>query len=460
MRQATGMDGQVRGGATGGMVRPRRGRGIRPVGGRVGAALTAVAAGMLAFGASAAEAQIPAPKQARAVALTGGTIHTVTQGTIENGTIVFEDGRITAVGANVAVPAGAERVDITGKHVYPGLIDAYSAMGLFEIGGFTQTIDLNELGPINPNVRAEVAFNPESRHIGVARSNGVLVTVSSPEGGLIAGLAAAMMLDGWTWEEMALKRAAGLIVHWPNPMNQARYESEIKLLREAFAEAKAYRKAQQAAGNGARRHDTDSRWEAMIPVIEGEVPVVVEANELRQIQDAITWAEEEGVRLVLRGGRDAWYVADHLREKQIPVLITTVLSAPGRVWEPYDGAYGLARRLHEAGVRFAITGGSSAAYANRLPYEAGAAAAFGLPADEALKAVTLYPAQFLGMDDRVGSLEPGKDATLLITTGDPLEYSTLIEQAYIQGRKLDMMDQHKEFFEKYMEKIRQTRPRT
>lgn len=422
--------------------------------------MTAVVAGLLAFGASAAEAQIPAPRQARPIALTGGTIHTVTQGTIENGTIVFENGRITAIGRNVEIPPGAERVDITGKHVYPGLIDGYSALGLFEIGGFTQTIDLNELGPINPNVRAEVAFNPESRHIGVARSNGVLVTLSSPEGGLISGLAAAMMLDGWTWEEMALKRAAGLIVLWPNPANERRYESDLRTLREAFAAAKAYRKAQQAAERGGRRHDTDSRWEAMIPVIEGKVPVIVQANELRQIQDAITWAEEEGVRLVIRGGRDAWYVADHLREKQIPVLITNVLDSPDRQWEPYDGRYGLARRLHEAGVRFAIAGASSAAYENRLPYEAGAAAAYGLPAAEALKAVTLYPAQILGLDDRVGSLEPGKDATLLITTGDPLEYSTIIEQAYIQGRKLDMMDQHKEFFEKYMEKIRQARPRT
>ncbi|CAN5864302.1 amidohydrolase [soil metagenome] len=412
-------------------------------------------------------AQVPAAPQSRAVALTGGTIHTITQGVVQNGTIVFEHGKITAVGANVPIPADAERVDISGRHVYPGLIDAYSHMGLYEIGGFDQTIDLNEQGRINPNVRAEVAVNPESRHIGVARSSGVLVTVSSPEGGLISGLAAAMMLDGWTWEQMTLKGGAGLIVQWPSPPSpaparqgadpDARYQREIGELRDVFAAARAYRTAHAAAGQrGSPRHNTDSRWEAMIPVLDARIPVIVNANELRQIQDAITWAEEEGVRLVIRGGRDAGYVADHLARKQIPVLVTAVLNAPARQWEPYDAAYSLPARLHAAGVRFAITGGGSAPYAYRLPQEAGAAIAFGLPADEALNAVTLYPAQLLGLDDRVGSLQPGRDATLIITTGDPLEYSSTVQQAYIEGRKIDMRDAQRQLFEKYREKVRQT----
>lgn len=424
---------------------------------------------LLLIAAGGLEAQTPAPAQNGPIALVGGTIHTITSGVVENGTIVFEDGVIIAVGRDVPIPAGARRIDISGKEVYPGLIDAYSAMGLFEIGGFGQTIDLNELGRVNPNVRAEVAFNPESRHIGVARSNGVLVTVSSPEGGLVSGLAAAMMLDGWTWEQMTLRSGAGLVVNWPSAAPprwgagarrqedpERRYARELRELREVFASARAYRTAQQAASNGsARQRDTDSRWEAMIPVLEGRVPVIVSADELRQIQDAVTWAEEEGVRLVIRGGRDAGYVAEHLASKQIPVLVTSVLNSPSRSWEPYDAEYSLPRRLHEAGVRFAITGGSSAAYANRLPYEAGAAVAFGLPADAALRSVTLHPAQVLGIDDRVGSLEPGKDATLIITTGNPLEYASVVEQAFIEGRQIDMMDAHRQFFEKYSEKVRQ-----
>jgi imidazolonepropionase-like amidohydrolase len=193
----------------------------------------------------------------------------------------------------------------------------------------------------------------------------------------------------------------------------------------------------------------------MIPIFSREVPVIINANDVRQIEDAVAWAEDENLRMILRGGADAWYVADMLAEKQVPVLLTSVIDGPNRSWEPLDGAYGQPRRLHEAGVRFAITGSSSAAYANRLPYEAGAAMAFGLPPEEALKAVTLYPAQFLGIDDRVGALREGLDATLLVTTGHPLEYDSTIDLAFVVGKSIDLMDAHKRFFEKYAEKIRQ-----
>ncbi len=398
-----------------------------------------------------AEAQIPAPRQDRPIALVGGTIHTVANGVIEGGTLVFEDGRITAVGTDVELPSGTETVDVTGRHVYPGLIDGYSAMGLYEIGDVDVTLDLNELGDFNPNVRVEVAVNPESRHIGTTRSNGVLVTLTTPSGGVVSGLSAAMMLDGWTWEDMTIRGATALNVNWPSPSDEDAYERAIRELREIFSTARAYRDAHAAGG----RHHTDSRWEAMIPVVNGEIPVVVSASELRQLQDAIAWAEAEELRLVLRGGADALYVADHLAAKDIPLLLTSVMSAPSRSWEPYDQAYSLPARLHERGVRFAITGGPSAPYANRLPYEAGVSVAFGLPEEEAVRAVTLNPAEFLGIDDRVGSLEPGKDATLIITTGHPLDHLADVEQAYIEGRRIDMMDAHRHFYEKYSEKVRQ-----
>jgi imidazolonepropionase-like amidohydrolase len=421
--------------------------------------------------AAPAEAQVPAPQQSGPIALTGATIHTVSSGVIENGTIVFENGVITAVGTDVAVPAGAQRIDVSGKHIYPGLIDAYSAMGLEEIGAVDVTIDTDELGDFNPNVRAEVAVNPESRHIGTARSNGVLVTLTTPDGGLVSGLSAALMLDGWTYETMTLKSGAALNVTWPDPEDgndeddeddesegeeEPGYDDQIRALREMFATARAYRDA-QASGTA---HDTDSRWQAMVPFVNGEAPVVVSASSVQQIQDAIAWAEAEGVRLVLRGGEDALYVASHLAAKQIPVLLTSVMDGPNRSWEGYDGSYGLPARLHEKGVRFAITGGSSAPYTHRLPYEAGVSVAFGLPADEALRAVTLYPAQIMGIDDRVGSLEPGKDATLLITTGNPLDFMATVEQAYVQGREIDMMDTFKQLYQKYLEKVRQRKVTT
>ncbi|HUF27476.1 MAG TPA: amidohydrolase family protein [Gemmatimonadaceae bacterium] len=419
------------------------------------AATLAIALAVAVTTAPALDAQIiPAAKQSRPIALTGARINTVANGVIENGTIVFVDGKITAVGRDVAIPANAQRIDVAGKEIYPGLIGSHSQMGLTEIGGFDQAIDLRELGPFNPNARAHVAFNPETRHLGPARSNGVLVTVSAPAGGLVAGLSAAMMLDGWTWEEMTLKSEAGLIVNWPASGRDSVYDASIRELRGYFAEARAYRTARQAAPE---RHPSDSRLEAMIPVLERRIPVMVNANDVRQIQDAVTWAGEEGVRMVLVGGRDAGYVAGLLASRDIPVLLTSVLDSPTREWEPYDHVYSLPARLHQAGVKFGITGGASAAYAHRLPYEAGAAIAYGLPEDVALRAVTLSPAEFLGFADRVGSLEVGKDATLLITTGNPLEYATIVEQAYVEGRMIDMNDAHRNFFEKYSETVRQTR---
>ena len=193
----------------------------------------------------------------------------------------------------------------------------------------------------------------------------------------------------------------------------------------------------------------------MIPAFDRELPVVIAADGAAQINDAITWAQEEDLRIVIRGGQDAIHVADRLAAEDIPVILTSTMAAPGRAYEGYDGAYSMPARLHEAGVRFAISGGTGALYTNRLPFEAGVAVAFGLPEEEALKAVTINPAEFMGIADRVGSLEPGKQATFLITTGTPLDMTSDIEQAYIQGRELDMTDIQKFFFEKYMEKLRQ-----
>jgi imidazolonepropionase-like amidohydrolase len=401
-----------------------------------------------------AQATIPAPPQTRPVALRGATIHTVTNGVIENGTIVFAGGVITAIGTDVEIPAGAETVDVTGKHIYPGLVDAYSTVGISEIGAVDVTNDLRELGSFNPNALPAVAVNPESRHIGTSRSNGVLVTLTTPAGGLVPGLSSAMNMDGWTWERMTLKAAAALNVSWPNPNNDSTYDASLRQLREFFAQARAYRDA-RAAGRSAL---SDGRFDAMIAALDGDMPVVVAADDVRQIQDAIRWSEDEGLRLVIRGGEDAIHVAAHLAERDIPVILTSTMDAPGRSWEPYDEAYSRAARLHERGVRVAVSGGSSAAYTNRLPYEAGVAVAFGMPEEEALKTVTINPARFLGIDDRVGSLETGKDATLLITTGSPLDYLAEVEQAYIEGRAVDMRDVHRAFFEKYMERLRQGVP--
>ena len=433
------------------------------------AAVAGLAAAAFLLGAPRggdAQVRMTVPRQSQPIALQGATIHTVADGVVENGTIVFENGVITAVGRDVAIPAGARVVDVSGKHIYPGLIDTYSTVGISEIGAVDVSNDTNELGDFNPNVRAELAVNGESRHIGTTRTAGILVTLTTPGGGLISGLSSAMNMEGWTWEEMSMKGAAALNVNWPNPRprrggfggfpgfgNQDQrgpsYAEQVQMLRDFFADARAYRDA-RAAGERVR---SDTRYEAMIPALNGEIPVVVAADGVAQINDAITWAQEEGIRMVIRGGQDAIHVADRLVANDIPVILTSTLAAPDRDYEGYDRQYTLPARLHEAGVKFAISGGSGAAYTNRLQWEAGVAVAFGLPEDEAVKAVTLNAAEIMGIADRVGSLEPGKDATLLITTGNPLDTMSEVEQAYIQGRELDMMDIHRWFFETYMEKI-------
>jgi imidazolonepropionase-like amidohydrolase len=408
-----------------------------------------------------AEAQVPAPQQRGPIAVVGGTIHPISGPAIPNGTLVFEGGVITAIGstAGVQIPAGAQRIDATGHHVYPGLIDGWSAMGLTEIGGIDVATDLNELGDINPNVRAAVAFHAESRHIGTTRSNGILTTLSTPSGGLMPGKSSAMMMDGWTWDAMTLKAEAALVVSWPGTQNRQNYTAALRTLREVFADARAYlaaRNAAHAAGQGAT-FATDSRMEAMESVLAGAIPVAVQANTIEQMTDAIAWAEDEGVRLLLVGARDAGYMLDRLAEAQVPVLLSTVMDRPGRDHEPVDHHRTLPGRLHAAGIPFAIVGGSSAPYANRLPYEAGSAITAGLPEMEAIRALTLYPAQFFGIDDRVGSLEVGKDATFLVTTGNPLDYIHSIERAFVQGRDIDLSDAHRQFYERYAEKLRQVR---
>jgi len=392
-------------------------------------------------------AQVPAPKQAGPIVVKGADIHTLTGNVIENGQILFENGVITEIGQSINYPDNTVIVEADGKYIYPGLIDSYSQMGLYEIGAVDMTVDLNEQGDVNPNIKTERAFNPESRHIAIARSAGVLTAVSTPGGGLISGQTAAMKMEGWTWDDMTLKSGVALLMNWPSPGDE--YKEELAMVQKVFDDARAYLKAKEAGSEGGNRLANDTKLESMIPVLKGERPILMNANRADQIQDAITWADNENLEIIILGGSDAHMVTDHLVEYGVPVILTAVLTSPNRDWEGYDARYELPAKLFRAGVQFAIGGTASAPYAHRLPYEAGAAIAYGLPADEALNAVTRYPAEILGLDDQIGTLEAGKRATFLITDGHPLEYNTTIEQVYVDGRESDMMDMHRQLYEKY-----------
>lgn len=400
-------------------------------------------------------------------AIVGATVHTVTHGDVANATLVVDGGRIVSVEANGAVPAGAQVIDAKGRHVYPGMIDANTQLGLVEGGTVKGANDTQETGNVNPNLRAEVMVNPDSDLLPVARINGVTSALVIPGGGAVHGLSALVHLDGWTHEDMTVQRAVALHVNWPNmspqrgwwvqqsddDQNRQRDEA-IAAIRKAFDDARAYETARAAEGRpGVPAHDADTRWDAMRRVVRGEVPVFFHADHVAQIRSLLAFVDEQKLaRVVLIGGRDAWMLADELKARDIGVIVAGTQVMPGRRWDAYDEAFALPGKLAAAGVRFCIAdqgGAFNAANVRNLPHHAGFAAAFGLSREDALKSVTLYPAQLLGVADRLGSIEPGKIADLQITDGDPLETTTRCLGVFIAGRPVEMSSRQTKLFEKY-----------
>ena len=415
-----------------------------------------------------ANEQIPAPPQKNPIILKNGFIHTISNGVIE-GSILFNKGKIIRIAKYITPPKDCEVIDLKGKHVYPGMIAAVSGLGLVEINAVAVTNDHSERGDFNPNVRTNVAFNPDSEIIPTTRSNGILIANVIPASGLVSGQSSVMMLDGWTWENATLSFPSGLHINWPNMNSGARTDSDKKRLKAAkqqlddlekmIKDAMAYATLRQTKSRSAENyHNEDLRWESMIPYVEKKLPIFVHANEIRQIEASISWANRHNLKIVIVGGKDAWRTTDLLVKNKIPVIYEGVTSLPFRRFEDYDQAYKTPSILYEKGVQFCI---SDYGYAGRaeqirnLPYQASMAASYGLPKEAAFRAVTLSVAEILGIDKEVGSLEEGKDATLFISDEDPLEIRTNIIQAFIQGKKIDMGDRHKSLYSKYKEKYRQ-----
>ena len=412
--------------------------------------------------------ELPGKPQKTPILLEGGTIHPVS-GPAFVGSLLFDKGRIVALGNKLGAPEDAEKIDATGKHICPGFFGAYSQLGLTEINAVRATRDLSESGSINPNVRALVAVNPDSELIPVTRANGVLLTLTAPSGGLVSGLASIIQLDGWTWEDMALPSAGGLYINWPaaNPASSwlagpaaknpsANRDRRLQDLRELFDEVRAYGKARASRGDD---QPVDARLEAMLPALTGELPVIARAETIKTIQSAVTFAERQGLRLIIHGGHDAPHCAALLKKHKIPVILRSVYRLPRRRAEPYDYRFTLPKRLSDAGIPFAISGSPTTrtAHMRNLPYHAAMAAAFGLSRDRALEAITLAPAKILGVADRVGSLEKGKHATLFISDGHMFETGSNVERAFIQGREVDLSSRHKRLWLKYREKYRRQR---
>ena len=400
-------------------------------------------------------------------AIRNARIVTVTGPVIENGTVVISNGKIAAVGSNVTVPSGARIIDAKGLTVYPGMMDADTEIGLIEIGSVAGSVDTNEIGDNNANIHVDVAIHPDSSHTAIARVNGITTVLTAPRGGLIAGQSAILNLDGWTPREMVLKSPAAMHINWPGgggrggdfggfgaqrSVTELRREqdTQVENLKKILRDAAAYGDARDARAKDPSlpKQDLDLKLEALVPVVRGQMPVIINVNLERDIKNAIAFVTEMKLKAIISGGAEAYKVADQLKAKNIPVIVGPVLRLPSRDDDPYDAAFANAGLLWKAGVKIAFQTGDSSNVRN-LPYNAGMAAAFGLPKEEALKAVTIYPAEILGISDRVGSIEQGKIANLIVTDGDPLEIRTQIKHVFINGRDIPLTSRHTELYEKY-----------
>ena len=413
-----------------------------------------------------------AAPQKTTIVIINAAIYPVSHEPIAKGYIVLEGGQIKALGEGEApaAPAGAQVIDLKGgKRVYPGMISPYTQLGLTEIPSVVQTVDTAESARIAPEVIAANAVNPDSTLIPVTRSNGILTAGIFPTGGLISGQPSVIRLDGWTTNDMAVRHSIGQVLSWPNMrtftawwMNDSEEEQQKNIRRDldavtrVFDTSKAYRDARA----GDPTSPADLRWDAMLPLFTAEAgkqraKLFVRANSVDQLIAVASFAERYDLDVVVIGGREAALCASVLKKRNIPIIVQGTLNMPRREDEGYDEAYTLPARLHEAGLVFAMSHADDTAHERNVPYQAAMAVAHGLPNDIALKSVTLWAATVLGVDSMLGSLDPAKNATLIITNGDPLEITTSIERAFVDGREIDLSNKQTKLAEKYRERYRQ-----
>jgi imidazolonepropionase-like amidohydrolase len=432
----------------------------------------------LAAGIAAQDLGSKAAPQTAPVLLTNGVLHTVGSGIVLGGSLWFEGGTIRAVWAadqRPELPPGTTPVvvDLAGKHVFPGLIAARSALGLQEIGMVRQTVDLDEVGELTPEAIAGVAVNPDTTAIPVARSNGVLAAAVFPSGGTVPGRVSVLQLDGWTNADLVVRLEAGVAVAWPalpggeprrgrgprpdaaggNPRDAAKKARAA--VDALFDQARAWLDARTADPTIA----LDVRLVALVGALRGEVPVFLLADELEQIESGVLWATGRGLRAVVVGGRDAEPLAPLLRERRVAVVVDGLHRLPAREDSPFDEVFTLPARLHAAGVTFCLATGQDFSQERNLPYHAATAVAHGLDRQQALAAITLSAAEILGVGDRLGSLTVGKDATLFVADGHPFDLTTRIELAFVQGRQIDLRNKQTELARKYRERYEQIKRR-
>lgn len=413
-------------------------------------------------------------------ALTHAKIFTLAGAPIDDGTLVIKDGKIAALGATVEVPKDAEVIDVKGLQVYPGLFDPITQMGLSEISAVSATVDTTETGEYNPDVVAATAISPSSEHIPVTRASGITEVLAVPDsggfdsrggGGVIGGQASAIHLAGWTINDMLIKKSVAMVIVWPEiatqsfdfatftrkekPYSEAKQEQEkqINALSDYLESARHY--AQAMGHGGPADYKRDLKLEALAPVVRAQLPVLVFADRARDIRSAIEFCDKQKLKMILAGGAEAYKEKDLLRSKAIPVVLRPTLTLPLNEDDPYDRLLTQPAELAAAGVKFAF-GSFDNSFARRLGQQAANAVAYGLPYDEALKAVTIYPAQIFGVSDQLGTLETGKIANIIVTNGDPLELTTDVKYLFIKGRRTSLDNKHLRLYEKYLNRPKAT----
>jgi hypothetical protein len=398
----------------------------------------------------------------------GARVVTVEDGVLDPGTVVISGGKIVAVGRGVPVPAGATVIEGAGKTLYPGLIDGLTTLGLVEVPlGARGTVDKAELGDMNPEAKAWVALNAHSELIPVARADGLTAALSAPTGGLVSGQSALIRLTGTTPDALVVKTPVAVNLVYPSGTKANDEEEEDddsdEPERKTFAERQEEKKKGQerdlnrlrnlledAKVYGKGTGKPDMTMEALAPAAQGTLPVIVRADEENDIRGAVAFAAERGLKLIVAGGLEAWRCADLLKQKDVPVLLS-VLRLPRRDSDPYDAAYSNAAQLQKAGVRFAIVSDDDA-FARNLPYQAAMARAYGLSAEAALRAITLSPAEILGVADRMGSISAGKDANLVLASGDIMDARTSVTAVFIDGVAQSLETRHTRLYEKFKDR--------
>ncbi len=409
--------------------------------------------------ATAQETVYPAPQQKETITLTNATIHVGNGQVISNGNVVLTNGKITEVGTSTST--AGKIIDCKGKHIYPGLILSSTQLGLVEVPTVRATVDASEIGEINPSVRSIVAYNTDSKVINTLRTNGILLASTIPDGGIISGSSSVVQLDGWNWEDAAYEKDNAIHFRMPSllarPRNRFNFGGpqvpaedpvkkgleQVEKVRTFFREAKAY--------TAELNHDNSNlKYEAVKGLFTKKQKLFIHCNIVKEMLIAVDFVKEFGFEVVIDGGVDSWQIADILKQNNIAVVLGQLHDLPAMVDDDIDQPFKTPYLLQKAGVLFALNDDDGNSRNRNLAFNAGTAVAYGLTKEEALTAITLNAAKILGIADKTGSVEIGKDANIVVSDGDILDMkSNIISYGFIQGRQVDLNNKQKQLFEKY-----------